>query len=108
MCVDCIKKIKKVAAIVTGDVTYALSKWFVLPEHLYKKAHQRLAFCSNCDKSTWLQDSSYLDYLKKHNIEIIKNLDKLETLPELEKCSYAENAKLFFQLCKCWLPAKAW
>ena len=86
---------------------HGISKVFSLSPEKYKYAHSRIRKCHECEKQTWLTTMEYLKWLKDNGIEVIKNLDQLEKLPELPHGERGAGRKLFCKLCKCFIPAKA-
>ena len=104
----CNGKLEKIENIIEGNVLNALDNLFLLPAEKHKQKNIRLAICRSCPKQTWLIAIDYLNWLKLNKIEVIKNLNDLSVLPELEKKEYQKRTKLFCRICKCWLPAKAY
>ena len=101
-------KIQTVKNIVSGHVNRLFDQVFMVRGELYNSAQKRQAVCQTCEYQTWLKKAKYLDWLKANGIEVFKNLDDLTALPPLEKQPFEPGKSMFCQLCKCWIPAKAY
>ena len=93
-----ITKGQKVGRIVKGTVRAMLGR-------KSRFAAERIRTCRTCNENTWLKISEYSQFLLKHGIDVIKNLDQLEKLPPLPKSDKGRN--LYCRICKCFIPGKA-
>jgi len=71
----------------------------------YEFTESRVRVCRSCEYNTWLKKLEYSQWLLKHGIEVLTNLDDLTDLPMLPKKTEAKN--LYCRICKCFIPAKA-
>ena len=104
----CGKFIRKGFEIVNGNVLYFADKNFNLPREKYKYADGRIAICRDCEKQTWLTRREYFGWLKDNGIDVLKNIDQLEKLPDLPAGDRGQGRNLFCKICKCFIPAKAY
>ena len=102
----CKGKFKKAISIIEGNAKHIAFNFFNLPRERCPEAVLRLSVCKECKKITYLSGFEYYKWLKDNGIKIIKNFDKLETLPELPTGEIGENKKMFCKICKCYLKAK--
>lgn len=100
-CKEILANIVKTEHIVQGNL-------FNLLGIKYEFTDDRIITCHKCDEQTWMTKAEYLNWLTDNGIEILANLNQLETLPKLPKFGQDEKRRsLFCRICKCFIPAKA-
>lgn len=94
--------------ILKGFSIVILEQLFRMPADKASQAIQRKTICRECDHHTWLSLMEMIAYLKKHQINQVKDLERLENLEPLPiREKEHDKDRLFCAVCKCWIPAKA-
>jgi hypothetical protein len=102
------EKITTMIHIAQGVAMATLDSVFTLPKDRYSYVNDRLNICSTCPKITFMHKSEYLEWLRQNKIEVLKHIEDLSVLPELEIQQFEVGKTFFCAICKCWLPAKAY
>ncbi|HBG25631.1 MAG: hypothetical protein A2Y10_01260 [Planctomycetes bacterium GWF2_41_51] len=97
-----IPKVRKIKNIAEGFAKLAASRAGID----FKYAKERFAVCQSCENITWLKDVEFATWLNENKIEVLKNLESLETLSDLPIKPHRALTRKYCLKCKCNIMAK--